>query len=469
MVALSAHMLHNPALIYSRQGPFEELELHEFGAGTHVGNLRDNNEDSYACDPEKELWIVADGMGGLGFGEVASAISTYTVATHVKEGHGINQAIEIAHKRIKEYADTEGKGTNMGTTMVLLLSQGSLYNVFWVGDSRAYSFLNNKVTQLTTDHSLVQSLIEQGEITAEEAESDPRKNAVTRALGVQELETVRADSISEKWQPGQKILLCSDGLTDCVSTDEIAAILAEEGSEQDHVDRLIEAALAGGGKDNITIILVAASASVSRNESDTHVPGDATDSTHVPRDDNQTERNQRNPPAQSSQGPDQVSGQQFTRTTAQLSSEPAEREAPKSAWWDVRSWFGAFAMVVAVTVFAGLTNSGETSPESFSSAELIQLGAEESVPMARQGMPDIELPEPGTVLQLGLFSKLDGAEIQQQATSRKGFVPFIEKKVDGENIQFAVLLGPFYDEQQIRATSDALEQEGIRHFKRPES
>ena len=178
--------------------------MHEFGAGTHVGNLRDNNEDSYVCDPEKELWIVADGMGGLGFGEVASAISTHTVATHVKEGHGINQAIELAHKRIKEYANTEGKGTNMGTTIVLLLSQGSLYNIFWVGDSRAYMFHEQKVTQLTTDHSLVQSLIEQGEITQEEAESDPRKNAVTRALGVQELETVRADSISEKWLPGQK-------------------------------------------------------------------------------------------------------------------------------------------------------------------------------------------------------------------------------------------------------------------------
>jgi protein phosphatase len=256
--------------------------LHEFGAGTHVGNLRDNNEDSYVCDPEKELWIVADGMGGLGFGEVASAISTHTVATQVNEGHGVNQAIELAHKRIKEYADTEGMGTNMGTTMVLLLSHGSLYNIFWVGDSRAYLFDNNQITQLTTDHSLVQSLIEQGEITPEEAKSDPRKNAVTRALGVQELTTVRADSVSEKWQPGQKVLLCSDGLTDCVSTDDIAKILAQDGTDQSRVDRLIEAALAGGGKDNITIIVVSASESAKKPESDTHVPENMTDSTYVP-------------------------------------------------------------------------------------------------------------------------------------------------------------------------------------------
>ena len=227
--------------------------MHEFGAGTHVGNLRDNNEDSYVCDPNNELWIVSDGMGGLGLGEVASAISTYTVAQQVKRGHGVNQAIEIAHKKIKEYALTEARGTNMGTTMVLLLTHGSLYNVFWVGDLRAYLFDSGNLRQLTTDHSLVQSLIDRGEITPEEAISDPRKNVVTRALGVQEMEAVRADSLSEKWQLGQKILLCSDGLTDCVRQENIEAILSKPGSDQDKVDELIQAALDGGGNDNITV------------------------------------------------------------------------------------------------------------------------------------------------------------------------------------------------------------------------
>lgn len=116
----------------------------------------------------------------------------------VREGHGINQAIEIAHRNIKEYAESDGMGTNMGTTIVLLLSHGSLYNIFWVGDSRAYMLDKQQMTQITIDHSLVQSLIDQGEITEEQATTDPRKNAVTRALGVQELETVRADSISER-------------------------------------------------------------------------------------------------------------------------------------------------------------------------------------------------------------------------------------------------------------------------------
>lgn len=255
--------------------------MHQYGAGTHVGNVRDNNEDSYVCDAESALWIVADGMGGLGFGEVASAITTFTVARHIQEGHGVNQAIEAAHKCIKEYAQTDGMGTDMGTTIVLLLSQGSLYNIFWVGDSRAYLF-DHGLRQVTVDHSLVQSLIDQGELTVEEAALDPRKNAVTRALGVQGLDAVRADSISDKWRPGQKILLCSDGLTDCVSDKDIEEVLGGTGTDQEMVDELIDRALAGGGKDNVTIIIVSAPAVSGKPESDTNVPREVGENTHVP-------------------------------------------------------------------------------------------------------------------------------------------------------------------------------------------
>ena len=269
--------------------------MNQYGAGTNVGNVRDNNEDSYVCDEQKELWIVADGMGGLGFGEVASAISTYTVTRLVRSGHGVNQAIEEAHRNIKQYAETDGMGTNMGTTIVLLLSSGSLYNVFWVGDSRAYLFDNESLRQITIDHSLVQSLIDQGELTAEEAASDPRKNAVTRALGVQELETVRADSISDKWRPGQKILLCSDGLTDCVRNNDIERILKQGGSDQQITDNLIEAALDGGGNDNVTVVVVSAPEAVKHADSDTHVPESMSrdDTTHVP-DQIETQDTERN-------------------------------------------------------------------------------------------------------------------------------------------------------------------------------
>jgi serine/threonine protein phosphatase PrpC len=439
--------------------------LHEFGAGTHVGNLRDNNEDSFVCDPEKELWIVADGMGGLGFGEVASAISTHTVATQVNEGHGVNQAIELAHKRIKAYADNEGMGTNMGTTMVLLLSQGSLYNIFWVGDSRAYLFDSGQIKQLTTDHSLVQSLIEQGEITPEEAKSDPRKNAVTRALGVQELETVRADSVSEKWQPNQKILLCSDGLTDCVSSDDIAKILAQDGTDQSRVDNLIVAALAGGGKDNITIIVVSASENAKKPESDTHVPANVNDNTYVPMD-SSTKRNTHQAIATNS--PQGISLPSTASPSTASYSEEVHQEAPKG-WFNLQNWIGAFAMVIAVVVFARLTTADRSESTEFPVPQMVQLETEDAIPVARRGIPDIKLPETGTVLQLGLFSRLEGAEIRQQEASRQGFVPFIEKKISMDEVQYVVLLGPYYDQQSMLKTSNALERVGIKHFQRPDA
>jgi len=254
--------------------------LQLFGAATHVGKVRENNEDSYVCDPIKNLWIVADGMGGLGFGEVASAIATHTVTTHIQQGNGVNQAIELAHQRIRDYAQSDGLGTNMGTTLVLLISQGSLYNLFWAGDSRAY-LMDGTLTQLTVDHSLVQSLIDRGELTETQAETDPRKNAVTRALGVQELDTVRADSISDRWKPNQKILLCSDGLSDLVSLQEIESVLVKDISDQEMVDELIAKALDAGGKDNVTVVIVAAPSRAVQVEQDTYVPDDITDSTDV--------------------------------------------------------------------------------------------------------------------------------------------------------------------------------------------
>lgn len=433
--------------------------MHEFGAGTHVGNLRDNNEDSYVCDPEKQLWIVADGMGGLGFGEVASAISSYTIAHEVKKGHGINQAIEIAHKRIKDYAEKEASGTNMGTTMVLLLTHGSLYNVFWVGDSRAYLLDEGKITQLTTDHSLVQSLIEQGEISAEEAISDPRKNVVTRALGVQEMETVRADSISEKWQPGQKILLCSDGLSDCVRTEKIEQILNKEGTDQEKVDELIQAALDGGGNDNITIILVSASKNQSKAESDTHVPEES-DSTLVPGMD-VTHRNHKRSPA-----PDLSDSQGHSQEHSQEKSERSRNRW--FGWLNLPNGLALGLTLLAVTTFAKLNTPDIDASKGQANNHLIELD-DASVPVARRGMPNIDLPEPGIVIQLGLFNRLQGAEIKQQELARQGYVPYIEKKTTDSTVSYAVLLGPYHDPEASRQVSDQLREADINHFERSES
>ena len=243
-----------------------------FAAGTNVGR-RDNNEDSYACDAEHGLWLVADGVGGLSLGEVASAISTYTITRMVNSGQGVNQAIEAAHQQIKTYAIDTANSANMGCTIVLLLSRGSLYNIFWAGDCRAYLLEEGGITLLTVDHSHAQYLIDSGELTPEQAEQDARRNGITKALGMQQLDAVRADTISGRWKHGQKILLCSDGLSGCVEDATINAILHTPVSDDQKIDLLIKAALDAGGKDNITAILVTPSpAALSSDDDSTEVP-----------------------------------------------------------------------------------------------------------------------------------------------------------------------------------------------------
>ena len=419
--------------------------MNQYGAGTNVGNIRDNNEDSYVCDEEKALWIVADGMGGLGFGEVASAISTYTVTTLIREGHGVNQAIEVAHRTIKEYAETDGMGTNMGTTIVLLYSQGSLYNVFWVGDSRGYLYDNGKLGQITTDHSLVQSLIDQGELTVEEAESDPRRNAVTRALGVQELETVRADSISNRWKPGQKILLCSDGLTDCVSNSDIESIIHNGGDDdQKIVDQLIVAALDGGGKDNVTIVLVSAPKAIKQIDSDTHVPDSfGHDDTHIPSDDTQRPDDTAQPDDTTTQSAKQLHLNIDATAIPPVATTPVT-EVASAKPRDVFRWQNLLAacalLALGVIVF---------SPEEKATASLkheFTAVSTTSHPPPGRSLANLNAPSRGTIIQVGLFAGLRGAESQLELLNDIGLEAYIQKKHTDNGLLYAVLLGPIEDE-----------------------
>jgi serine/threonine protein phosphatase PrpC/cell division protein FtsN len=433
--------------------------LYHYGAGTNVGNVRDNNEDSYVCDEEKDLWIVADGMGGLGFGEVASAITTLTVTRMVREGHGINQAIEIAHQNIKKYAETDGMGTNMGTTIVLLLSHGSLYNIFWVGDSRAYLLDKEQMKQVTTDHSLVQSLIDQGELTKEQAETDPRKNAVTRALGVQELETVRADSISERWQPGQKILLCSDGLTDCVSDAKIEELMLEGGEDQEIVDRLIEAALEGGGKDNVTVIVISAPTHAKISDTDTYVPAAATrddtdvplsDDTYVPSpDDMQSQKREagqqldlriEDAPESQAHNPKPTSLVATNSLAAKKTENDTTLVSANQPWYKISSAVAVAVLFLVIVASVGFDRPNASVPENFRSQD-----SSPATPIARN-FPDTKFPTAGAKLQLGVFSKLQGAESRQTKLSSLGLTPHIEKRLDVTGTLYAVVLGPLDDE-----------------------
>ena len=138
-----------------------------YAAGTQAGR-RDKNEDSFVCMPNEGLWLVTDGVGGLVLGESASAISAYTLGTMISAGHGVNHSIEATHGQIREYASAQAAGANMGATLVLLLSNGTLYNIFWAGDSRAYLY-DGGLTPLTTDHTHLQLLIDEGKLVGDEA------------------------------------------------------------------------------------------------------------------------------------------------------------------------------------------------------------------------------------------------------------------------------------------------------------
>jgi len=452
--------------------PMQEPFLHQFGASTHVGRIRDNNEDSFACDREKELWIVADGMGGLGFGEVASAITTLTVTKMIRNGHGVNRAIEQAHSEIKAYAESEGKGTNMGTTIVLLLSQRSRYNIFWVGDSRAYLLDSNELSQITVDHSLVQSLVEQGELTEEEARTDSRKNVVSRALGVRELETVRADSISNKWSPNQKVLLCSDGLTDCVSDAEIGAILRQEGTDQELADQLITAALKGGGKDNVTVILVSASETTRLDDSDTHNPfgktGDDTESSTLngsPTDIAAQDHQAKHLDDQQSENP----GTQLDLTIPDIRADvPSPVAASKKV--STKSLFGPRLMVftaVAVVFIFLLYIATKTHSSTEAAAKPAPFSQKQDISaQPKPVFPPIDLPDDGSIIQVGIFSLLDGAEDKQVTLVDLGLEPYIQKRPTEDGLLYAVLLGPLSPEAYEKTVA-TLNSNNLTFFQRP--
>lgn len=229
----------------------------EFGHGTHAGLRREHNEDTYYADAELGLWLVADGMGGHEYGEVASAFARDTLVREIGRGASLVEAIQLADEEIIRHSERRSETLPMGTTIAALRLDGAnRYEVAWVGDSRVYVW-HDGLRQLSQDHSYVQELIDQGAITPEQARSHPHRNVVTQALGVTDPQNLRVASTEGTLERGMQLLLCSDGLTEEVEDRAIAAILARPDlSAQECVDHLILAALEGGGSDNITVILV---------------------------------------------------------------------------------------------------------------------------------------------------------------------------------------------------------------------
>jgi protein phosphatase len=229
----------------------------EFGHLTHPGLRRDLNEDTYYGDGELALWLVADGMGGHACGEVASALARETIVREIRQGATLAHAIRVADEEIIRTSRRRNDSLPMGTTVVAARVQGNRYEVAWVGDSRAYLWRDGKLAQLSQDHSVVQEMVAQGNLTAEEARAHPHRNVVTQALGVTDPAHLNVATTAGELRPGMQLLLCSDGLTEEVEDIGIARSLAyDDASAQVCVDSLVAAALDGGGSDNITVILV---------------------------------------------------------------------------------------------------------------------------------------------------------------------------------------------------------------------
>lgn len=240
-----------------------------FSQATDVGLVRQNNEDAVLSNPELGLWLVADGMGGHAAGEVASKITSEIIEASLECDYSLEDSIQNAHKAVLNAVDSGTGKYGMGSTVIALQSKGKHYQIGWVGDSRAYLYSNRpnpntspsvqaSLQQLSTDHSYVQMLFQAGTITAEELESHPEKNIITQCLGSTDTEKVNVDTAEGTWKKGDWIILCSDGLTDIVTDKDICDILTNNTNIHAAVAELIKAALTNGGKDNVSVVIVAA-------------------------------------------------------------------------------------------------------------------------------------------------------------------------------------------------------------------
>lgn len=228
-----------------------------FGARTDVGIVRTGNEDGYLARPP--LFIVADGMGGHRAGEVASALVVRLIDESLPAGaaptpSAIAMAMETANVAVWSEARERPDLAGMGTTCTIVVLDGPRAHVAHVGDSRAYLLRDGNLEQVTSDHTLIASMVREGILSDEDAQSDERRHIITRAIGAEQ--EVRIDLASHDLRPGDRLLLCSDGLSGQVDDVVIAQVLATEADPSRAVDRLVELANEAGGEDNVTVIVV---------------------------------------------------------------------------------------------------------------------------------------------------------------------------------------------------------------------
>ncbi|BAJ81679.1 putative protein phosphatase [Acidiphilium multivorum AIU301] len=230
-------------------------------AETHVGAVRKHNEDAYICRPDLGLWAVADGAGGHQAGEVASGMIVagldrlepgLTAAELLPE---VRRVVNETHHTLLHEASQRGPRAVIASTIAILILRDDHFACLWAGDSRVYLLRGGELTQLTRDHSLVQALVDEGRLTPEAAEHHPQANVITRAVGADDAD-LELDKVIGRIEPGDRFLLCSDGLSKTLPEAEIAALLGSPDGVPPP-ELLIAATLARKGNDNVTAVVVA--------------------------------------------------------------------------------------------------------------------------------------------------------------------------------------------------------------------
>jgi protein phosphatase len=318
------------------------------GAVTHSGQVRTENEDALLV--VGHLYVVADGMGGHNAGEVASAMAIKSLqgaAANIVDEATLNAALDKANEVIYEESMTNHVHHGMGTTLAAMVVFTDTVVVGNVGDARIYRWHEGNLSRITKDHSYVQELVDEGVISLEEARVHPRRNIVTRALGIDG--DVEASTSTLPITVGARYVLCSDGLVDEVTDAEIAAILNRHSQAQAAAEALVAAANAAGGRDNITVIVVdvASSDGLSEASSDSH---------------RSAQRSSEEPPAPatidtvtSSPG----ASESPTPVTATVAPPSAATTKKKFGLGTILFWTGLVGIVLAVlVVFAAYGRTG---------------------------------------------------------------------------------------------------------------
>jgi len=232
-----------------------------------TGNYRDNNEDVCCVEQQQRYVIVADGMGGQSGGERASALAIELISLKLEQfldfqkanlkqvNEALEKSIAYANTEIIALSELEPGLRNMGTTVVMLINAGGRFFVIGVGDSRAYELRGSKLRQLTTDHTLVQALMDAGTINAEEAKTHRYRNVLYKYLGCRD-GAAGGTAMEIIPKSGDRFLLCSDGLNDGLGSSEIATLLRSSDDPQKVAEQLVDAALKAGSRDNVTCVVV---------------------------------------------------------------------------------------------------------------------------------------------------------------------------------------------------------------------